>query len=177
VAGQLVLLLIVALAPWLAPHPGYGAGALVWRALGGVVAAAGALLGGVAGLGLGASLTPLPYPRERGALVVHGAYAWVRHPIYVAVVLLALGWSGLWGSGAGFGVSLLLALWLDQKARREERWLAARWPEYRDYQRRVGRWLPRLHRRRPPVKHGPVRPSPIPPAEPCHAIADADPRP
>ncbi len=177
VAGQLGLLLAVALVPWLEPGAGHDAGGPVWRALGAVLAVGGIFLGGVAGRGLGANLTPLPYPRDGAALVIRGAYSWVRHPIYVAVVLLALGWSLLWGSRVGLGLSLLLVLWLDQKARREERWLADRWPEYRDYQQRVGRWIPRFGRRCSSLPHGPAPSSPTPPTEPCHAVADADPEP
>jgi protein-S-isoprenylcysteine O-methyltransferase Ste14 len=99
----------------------------------------------VAGLvSLGPALTPFPRPSDRGELVDRGIYRAVRHPLYGAVILIALGWS-LAEAPLALVPTALLAVFLDLKARREETWLEERYPEYRAYSGRTRRrfvpWL------------------------------------
>lgn len=124
-----------------------------WRAgwlvaVGGVAFIVGALLGVAGARALGRFRTPFPKPRENARLVQHGIYARVRHPLYTSVMLLSLGWALCWQSV----VALLLALaqipFFIAKARREERWLRERFPDYEEYARRVPAFWPR---RRPPA--------------------------
>jgi protein-S-isoprenylcysteine O-methyltransferase Ste14 len=84
----------------------------------------GAAAAGVGLLALGRWASPLPRPTG-GPLRSTGIYRFVRHPIYTGVILLAAGYS-LWVASvlAGF-LTLLLAIFFDLKARREEAWLAA----------------------------------------------------
>jgi protein-S-isoprenylcysteine O-methyltransferase Ste14 len=97
----------------------------------------------VAGLHrLGSALTPLPYPKEGAALVRTGPFALVRHPIYSGgliassgIALMVSGWLTL------VYVAALFVL-LDIKSRKEERWLVQKFPEYRDYRRRVRKLVP-----------------------------------
>ncbi|MFD2271515.1 methyltransferase family protein [Undibacterium arcticum] len=42
---------------------------------------------------LGRSLTPFPHPRPQGQLVTNGAYRFVRHPMYFAILIGGLGWA------------------------------------------------------------------------------------
>ena len=85
---------------------------------------------------LGKSLTPYPRPRETGELIETGPYRFVRHPIYVTGLLFFLG-AGLASSvPATLGALALGALWW-RKAAVEEAHLAARFPGYEDYRRRV----------------------------------------
>jgi protein-S-isoprenylcysteine O-methyltransferase Ste14 len=106
--------------------------------LGGLLAAAGFL-------SLGANLSLLPRPPERGALVESGAYRLVRHPIYSGLFLAALGW-GVWlKSWPTIGYALILFVVHDLKARREERWLREKFPGYEGYQKRVRRLLPFIY--------------------------------
>lgn len=107
----------------------------------------GAALGLAAwsGRSLGRSLSPLPVPRPGAQLVEQGAYRVVRHPIYAALVLGAGGWSLAHGSRPGLGLTALLALLLDRKARLEERWLRLHAPRYAAYARRVRRFLPGVY--------------------------------
>ena len=87
---------------------------------------------------LGKSMTPYPLPREAGELIEKGPYRFVRHPIYAAGLLFFLG-VGLSSSlPATVGALALGALWW-RKAGIEEEHLAARFPEYEDYRRRVRR--------------------------------------
>lgn len=110
---------------------------------GGMVVAAWVV--GTAFRDLGRNLTPVPRPRDDAVLVEHGIYATLRHPIYAGLILGGFGWSAVARSLPAVGVTLLLALYLDLKARREEAWLSDRYPGYDAYRRRTRRFLPRVY--------------------------------
>lgn len=121
-----------ATAPW--PRFVLLAGAVLFLA-GFVLAACGAV-------NLGKNLSPLPRPREHATLVVSGVYRIVRHPIYGGAILMALGW-GVWlESWAVIGYALLILVFFDVKSRREEFWLAEKFPEYAAYRRQVRKLIP-----------------------------------
>ena len=89
-----------------------------------------------AGRTLGSALTPYPLPSERATLVEQGPYGLVRHPIYVAGVLVFLGYGLLASVPATAAVPLLALLW-HFKAGVEEHHLSERFPGYAEYRRRV----------------------------------------
>jgi protein-S-isoprenylcysteine O-methyltransferase Ste14 len=93
-------------------------------------------------IALGRGLTPFPRPSPETRLVQRGIYRLMRHPLYTAVINAAFGWSMLRLSWTATAVSVALALLLNAKALREERWLREQFPEYADYQRRVKRFIP-----------------------------------
>ena len=100
---------------------------------------------GIAGAhALGRNRTPYPTPLENSTLVQHGIYGFVRHPLYTSLFFASAGWALLWGSWLALGAAGALTLLLYAKAIREERWLRERYPEYREYERRVKRFLPGL---------------------------------
>lgn len=111
------------------------------RLLGGVLLVLGVLFAFAGGRGLGAALTPLPRPNERGGLVVSGPYAVVRHPMYSGVATACAGLSVLVSSWWSLGVTLVAVVFLHFKAMREEEWLIAHYPGYPDYMRQVRRRL------------------------------------
>ena len=94
---------------------------------------------------LATNRTPHPVPLAHGALVQTGIFARIRHPLYTSLILVTLGWSILWGSIPALLPSLALALLLDRKARLEERFLTARFPDYIDYSSRVRRFIPGIY--------------------------------
>lgn len=94
---------------------------------------------------LGRSLTPVPRPRADGRLIESGIYARLRHPIYAGMISASVGWSALTGSLGAFVAALLLAVFLDAKARREEIWLLERYDRYAAYRRRSKRFLPGIY--------------------------------
>ena len=100
---------------------------------------------GIAGVAvLGRNRTPFPQPRDGSELVQRGIYARMRHPLYTSVMLAALGWALIWQSWPAFIAALVLIPFFHAKARREERWLRNKFPDYTDYERRVPRFIPRL---------------------------------
>jgi protein-S-isoprenylcysteine O-methyltransferase Ste14 len=107
------------------------------------------LLGAWAGLRgdrhLGAYRTPFPKPKADGQLVTSGIYAHVRHPLYLAVILLGFGWALLWRSVPALAVAAAQMPFFDAKARREERWLRQKYLEYQSYARRVSRFIPGVY--------------------------------
>lgn len=94
---------------------------------------------------LGASMTPVPRPRPDGHLIDSGIYTRLRHPIYAGLMLAGFGWSALTQSVGAFVVALLLAAFLDAKARREETWLLERYDAYEAYRRRSKRFVPGIY--------------------------------
>ena len=97
----------------------------------------------VAGLiRLGRDLTPLPCPKDGAQLIQTGPFALVRHPMYSGGLGLALGWALYVQGWLTLGYVLALFVSLDAKSRREEKWLAERFPAYATYQRRVRKLIP-----------------------------------
>lgn len=142
VAAQAVLLLAFLLAPVIGPawpHPG------IFRLAGAILTAGGLLLLAWSALNLGRSLTPFPRPLAQGRLVTGGAYRFVRHPIYFAVLLACFGFALATWSPLRLALCAALFLFFDRKARREEAWLLERYPEYASYRQRVRKLIPWIY--------------------------------
>lgn len=147
VVAQVGFFLLVALGPReLAGLPRWGT-PWSWAslALGLALGIAGGALALVGLLHLGRNLTALPHPKDDASLVEDGAYGLVRHPIYSGLVLAAFGWGCLQNSALTLGYALILLIFFDIKSRREERWLAAKFPGYPAYQQRVRKLIPWLY--------------------------------
>ena len=99
---------------------------------------------------LGLNVTSTSMPRAQATLITSGPYRWVRHPMYSAVVLLVAAASLLTANRiVALGGLAMFAL-LAARSRVEERRLVEKFGDaYRAYQRRTGRFLPRLFSRRP----------------------------
>ncbi|RME35639.1 MAG: isoprenylcysteine carboxylmethyltransferase family protein, partial [Gammaproteobacteria bacterium] len=104
-----------------------------------------------AGLGLGlwavATMRPgrfnvRPDPHPAGRLVTHGPYRWLRHPMYLSVLLVCGGLVWLPYHPLKLTAWLALALLLWGKARYEESLLCRRYREYQDYRAATGAFLP-----------------------------------
>ena len=99
----------------------------------------------VSALNLGRSLSIFPRPKDDSVLIQSGLYSLVRHPIYLGVILTALGWSLFRTSVLALLLTVVLAIFFDRKAAREEIWLTQKFPEYADYRRRVRKLIPWLY--------------------------------
>lgn len=119
-------------------------GPLWLTALGVVLIIAGGGIAGAGVIGLGSALTPSPVPVEDAGLRTSGLFRYVRHPIYSGLLLAGAGvvlcgpsvWRVAWW--------LVLLAVLLPKSVWEERMLAAEHPEYPEYARHTGRFVPRI---------------------------------
>ncbi len=95
-------------------------------------------------LSLGRSFRTLPEPLPGAELKQGYLYGLVRHPIYGAIMLLALS-GAAYSSPLALIPAVALVAVLIGKSNVEERWLSAAHPDYSDYRRRVRRrFLPGL---------------------------------
>lgn len=148
VAGQMILLIangalgLLAL-PVTWGAPGYLRGIQV---VAGAVLMLVGFLSAVLGVrDLGPNLTATPRPRAGAELISDGIYSRLRHPIYAGLIEGSIGWAGFTGSVPAFFAAAALAVWLDLKARREERWLIEHYPGYAGYRARTRRFVPGLY--------------------------------
>lgn len=147
VVVQLALFAIVIFAPGTLPGlPVWPVSLARFSAIaGGALMATGTVLLLASLLRLGANLSPLPHPMPGATLVRTGPYRLVRHPIYAAGIMLAYGWALFRHGWLTLAYATLLLVFLDLKSAREERWLAEKFPDYREYQREVRKLFPFLY--------------------------------
>ena len=105
----------------------------------------------LAQLGMGASWRIGVNEGERTELVTGGWFSVVRNPIYSAMILGWLGFALMVPTWLGFAAVAVIAGGLELQVRliEEPYLLRSHGDEYRAYASRVGRFLPRLGRRRP----------------------------
>lgn len=121
-----------------------------WRLLGAPVGLLGLLLFAWMFRHLGLNVTSTATPRAAATLVTSGPYRWVRHPMYLAALVLAMAAALLTANlvvagGGAWAVGLLLA-----RSRLEERRLVEKFGDaYREYQDRTGAIFPRCRWRGP----------------------------
>ena len=124
--------LFAALYMWLA-HP-------TWRSI---------LLGSsIAVVGLVIRALASGHVRKNEQLTTTGPYAYVRNPLYLGSLIIALGFTLASRSWiiAAVAAAMLIAVYIPV-IRSEEEFLRAHFPEFEDYCRKVPRLLPRLARR------------------------------
>lgn len=142
VAAQVVLLAAIVLSAFAGldwPEPlepaAYAVGSLL------LAIGFGLLLAGVGALARVSAVTPFPAPRAGSELQTTGLYRLARHPMYGGGILLGLGWSTIFATPVGLLLTVVLAVFADLKARREERWLEQTFAGYAAYRRRTPRRL------------------------------------
>jgi protein-S-isoprenylcysteine O-methyltransferase Ste14 len=119
----------------------------VQRAIGLALGFGGALLMFVAQLQMGVSWRIGIDPEARTPLVTHGWYRWSRNPIYVFVLVTFVGFALLVPNFVTWLIVVAMTIGFREQALREERWLVETFgDEWRDYARRVGRFVPLLGR-------------------------------
>jgi protein-S-isoprenylcysteine O-methyltransferase Ste14 len=155
---------MVGVLPWalslLTPRPGWTAsGPATWNLLGLIPVAAG-IVGLIWVFGvMFAQFPKLPEIVELDegerlltatsrVLITHGPFAYTRNPMFLAGLTVWLGWAVFYGNGLILVVTVVLwALSNAFKVPQEERGLEARFGEaYRDYRRRVPRWIGTIRR-------------------------------
>lgn len=88
-----------------------------------------------------------PTTNEKTVLLQTGPYGWVRHPMYSGLLwfagVLVLAQPSVGRVAMWIGLTVVLTL----KAVIEERFMSEQFPDYKDYCRRVPRFLPWFARR------------------------------
>jgi protein-S-isoprenylcysteine O-methyltransferase Ste14 len=143
---QFALILLLVVGP--STLPGYSKWpdfTRLWRISGASLMVGGVVLGVVALKHLRSSLTALGGLKPQGTLVTSGPYRFVRHPVYVAQILLGLGWSLAFGGWLTSLYALALGVLLNFKSVYEERRLLQRFPEYQEYQSRTWKFIPFIY--------------------------------
>jgi protein-S-isoprenylcysteine O-methyltransferase Ste14 len=115
------------------------------RPLAYLLEAVGLLVAVAAALNLGNALTPLPSPREGGALQTGGLYRYVRHPLYTGVLVWGTGFVLAFPGPWRLLLFAMLCVFFSKKARYEEALLRERFAEYAHYTERTPRFFPRLN--------------------------------
>lgn len=144
VAGQFALFALIAVSLFLFP---LGQNTLL-RLVGVLLALGGIVVLGLAVYAYQRANAALPHveptPDAQAQLVMSGIYARVRHPIYTAVLLGGMGVALAHGHIVVIMLALLLVPFFTFKSRYEEKLLRGAYPEYADYMKRTGRFLPFL---------------------------------
>jgi protein-S-isoprenylcysteine O-methyltransferase Ste14 len=145
VLAQVVCLVVV----WLWPAPPLWE-LPAWVDVAGWATMGAALLFGLWGAGLlGRHLRVHPAPTQRAELRTTGAYGWVRHPIYAAVLLGSTAQAVLAARPEPLVGLVALGVVLHVKAGYEEQLLRGHFGDaYAVYAQRVPRLVPALPRRR-----------------------------
>jgi protein-S-isoprenylcysteine O-methyltransferase Ste14 len=129
------------------PLPRFGEDFPDWGiAIGSVLVWVGLIILALSIFKLGGSLTASPIPKNDSVLKTDGLYKWMRHPIYSGLIATGLGLAIESESLLNILVALALIALLTYKAKWEESFLLERYPEYRTYMSKTGRFVPRLNR-------------------------------
>ena len=90
-------------------------------------------------------VTPFPEPRRNSVLVQHGIYSVIRHPMYLFVSILAVGYCFFFNAFNSLFLCAFLVLFFDYKIRKEELYLRQQFPEYAEYQKRTKKLIPYIY--------------------------------
>jgi protein-S-isoprenylcysteine O-methyltransferase Ste14 len=87
--------------------------------------------------------TPLPLDAPK-KLVVRGLYRYTRNPMYIGVILVILGWAGIFAEGwiVVYAFLVVIAVHLFVVFYEEPKLWELFGDDYENYRRSVGRWLP-----------------------------------
>ena len=116
-----------------------------FRVVGGTAAVMGVAVIAASAINLGRSLTPFPRPLPSAHLVTDGAFRLVRQLIYFSVLLTALGYVLYAQSPLRLLLTLVLAIFFDLKADREEKWLSEQYADDPRYCARVKKQIPWIY--------------------------------
>lgn len=107
-----------------------------------VLVCIGAALIVVAARNLKPSLKISPIPKKNAPLISVGIYKYVRHPMYLAVILVGFSLAGYTASLLGWLLGLLLVVTLNVKASYEDALILEAHPEAMHYQLHTSKLFP-----------------------------------
>ena len=91
---------------------------------------------------LGTSFSASVETHDGHRLVDHGVFSFIRHPLYLGLVLLFVGLPLFAGARLSWAVTVLGVIGIGVRILAEERWLSQHLAGYSDYMRRTKRLIP-----------------------------------
>jgi len=113
------------------------------KVIGFILIAFGLMIAIIASSNLGNSLTATPVLKTEAQLVTNGLYKFIRHPIYTAVMTIALGILCERFSISTLIIFIITLAFFYLKSGFEEKLLLSRFNDYRSYKEKTGRFIPR----------------------------------
>lgn len=92
-------------------------------------------------LQLNKNLTVFPTPKTDSELITFGMYKFSRHPIYTGLILFTFGYAIFKASYFKSAIALVLLLLFYFKTNYEEQKLLQKFPNYKDYKKKVNRFF------------------------------------
>ena len=93
-------------------------------------------------LQLNKNLTVFPTPKTDAELITFGMYHFSRHPIYTGLIVFTFGYALFKASLFKVLIALILLLLFYFKTNYEEQKLLQKFPNYKDYKKKVNRFFP-----------------------------------
>ena len=90
-------------------------------------------------------ITVFPGPRENAVFVYTGIYSVIRHPMYLFISVLMVGYCLFFNAYNSLILCLFLTLFFDYKITKEEMYLRQHFPEYSEYQKRTKKLIPYVY--------------------------------
>ena len=115
---------------------------IIW--LGFLLAFIGFILFLIAVFTLRKSLSLYPTPSPNSKLITHGIYKYVRHPIYLSLLIFLFGLSIFFAGIPKFILFIIAVILFSKKADYEEERLAEKFKNYKNYKAKTGKFIPRL---------------------------------
>ncbi len=115
---------------------------LTIQKIGLLIAVFGGMIIILALLQLNKNLSPFPTPKEAATLLQNGLYKYMRHPIYTGIMLFLVGYGVYQNSLYKLLISLLLVILFYLKSNYEEQRLEQKFPDYKLYKNKTGRFFP-----------------------------------
>jgi len=127
------------------PQPRIQSLALLWRIIGLVVAVIGISIMRQGSREFNKHNVSIRPDRTPTVLVTEGIYGTIRHPLYVGLIIVALGWSLVWVAVYSLYFVPVIILLNILNAVLEERYIlgTAFGDEHREYTQRVGMFIPK----------------------------------
>jgi protein-S-isoprenylcysteine O-methyltransferase Ste14 len=113
--------------------------------LGIVIAIIGIMIAVLTVFELKTNLTVFPTPTEKAVLLTNGFFRFSRHPIYTGILMFVFGYALNSYSTYKLLIGVFLLIWFYLKSIYEEEQLSEKFKEYKAYQEKVGRFLPKIN--------------------------------
>ncbi|MGO9119255.1 MAG: methyltransferase [Desulfomonilaceae bacterium] len=113
--------------------------------IGAVLGLGGLALGLLSFKALGRNFRVFGAPRRSGTLITGGIYRYIRHPMYIGVILAVGGYVLAFGSLFAIPLWLGVTVFYVVKSVKEERLLMDKFPEYEEYRKKTWKLIPYIY--------------------------------